>query len=153
MMMTPPSAPAPVRGDLPLAMVSDAPRRPNPTRPTNDWGISWAYLNSLPPPRWWRALAWLCVPSWTLRLPGPGQRLLGTLDHLRKELAEVEADPGDVEEWCDILLLAMQGALRQGHSAQRLLGALHRKLTVVEGRDYPDWRTADPDKAIEHVRG
>ena len=29
---------------------------------------------------------------------------------------------------------------------------IERKQTENEKRDWPDWRTADPDKAIEHIR-
>lgn len=83
---------------------------------------------------------------------GPGPRVTGILDHIRKELAEIEADPVDLEEWIDVVLLALDGAWRVGHSPQEITAALEAKQSKNESREWPDWRTADPDKAIEHRR-
>lgn len=83
---------------------------------------------------------------------GPGERLAGTLDHMQKEIIEVLADPYDCEEWVDVALLALQGAARHGHTAEAIAGTLMHKVAKIEARTYPDWRTADPDKAIEHIR-
>lgn len=83
---------------------------------------------------------------------GPGERLAGVLDHIRKEIAEVEAAPGDESEWADLVILAFDGALRQGIEPQAILDAILAKQTKNESREWPDWRTADPNKAIEHVR-
>lgn len=90
--------------------------------------------------------------EFSLRTFGPGRRTKGVLDHIRKELAEIEADPTDVEEWADLLLLALDGAWRAGHEPEAIAAALEAKQTKNEGRTWPDWRTAEPDKAIEHVR-
>lgn len=83
---------------------------------------------------------------------GPGTRTKGVCDHIRKELTEIEADPTDLMEWIDIILLGMDGAWRSGASPEEIAAALDAKLTRNESRTWPDWRTADPDKAIEHVR-
>ena len=83
---------------------------------------------------------------------GPGARTAGVLDHIRKELAEVEAAPGDVTEWVDLVILALDGAWRAGHQPQAIVDALVAKQERNEGRTWPDWRTADPSKAIEHDR-
>lgn len=83
---------------------------------------------------------------------GPGARLAGVLDHLRKELIEVEADPQDMSEWADLVILAFDAALRQGHDPQALLDAIEAKQSKNEARTWPDWRTQPADKAIEHVR-
>lgn len=83
---------------------------------------------------------------------GPGARTAGVLDHIRKELVEVEADPGDVAEWVDLVILALDGAWRAGHEPRAIVDALVAKQTRNEGRTWPDWRTADPTKAIEHDR-
>lgn len=50
----------------------------------------------------------------------------------------------------DVASLALDGAWRAGHTAEQVAAGLGDKLTKNEGRDWPDWRTADPDKAIEH---
>lgn len=84
---------------------------------------------------------------------GPGERTAGVIDHIRKELREIELSQGlDIEEWVDVLILAFDGALRSGCNPRDIATALQAKLTKNEGRQWPDWRTADPNKAIEHVR-
>ena len=83
---------------------------------------------------------------------GPGQRVSGVLDHIRKELAEIEKDPSDLTEWVDVVLLAFDGALRAGHSPVEVAEALGKKLAVNEKRQWPDWRKAPPGVAIEHIR-
>jgi hypothetical protein len=83
---------------------------------------------------------------------GPGSRTRGIIDHIRKELLEVEAAPAEISEWIDIVLLALDGAWRAGHSPEAIATALDAKQTKNERRAWPDWRTAASDKAIEHVR-
>ena len=83
---------------------------------------------------------------------GPGTRTAGVLDHIRKELVEVELDPGDVTEWIDVVLLAFDGAWRAGHTPEAIVEALAAKQAKNEARTWPDWRTADPNKAIQHVK-
>lgn len=84
---------------------------------------------------------------------GPGARTAGVIDHIRKELREVENDPTDLNEWIDIVLLALDGAWRSGHSPKQICEAIAKKQIKNEQRQWPDWRTSDPSKAIEHVRG
>lgn len=83
---------------------------------------------------------------------GPGDRAQGVVDHIRKELREIEAAPHDLEEWIDVATLAFDGAWRAGHSPDDIARALEAKLTKNESRSWPDWRTADRNKAIEHDR-
>lgn len=98
--------------------------------------------------------------EFSLKTFGPGRRTNGVLDHIRKEILEVEKDPGDLKEWVDLILLALDGAWRCGVTDEKPEGnepeliALHirDKQTVNEGRKWPDWRTFHPDEAIEHER-
>jgi len=83
---------------------------------------------------------------------GPGQRTAGVLDHIRKELKEIEADPRDLYEWVDVVLLALDGAWRAGYEPEDIALAIATKQTKNESLAWPDWRTAVPGKAIEHVR-
>lgn len=83
---------------------------------------------------------------------GPGPRSAGVVDHIRKELEEILADPDDITEWADVIILGFDGALRQGFPPQAILDAIQIKQTRNESRTWPDWRTVDPNKAIEHVR-
>lgn len=71
---------------------------------------------------------------------------------VRKELREIEQNPTDLEEWIDVMLLACDGAWRAGYEPKEMAAALAAKLAKNESRTWPDWRTADPDKAIEHIR-
>jgi hypothetical protein len=83
---------------------------------------------------------------------GPGERAAGVLDHIRKELREIEVDPRDLSEWIDVAILAFDGAGRAGYSPEEIAAALVSKQCRNERRTWPDWRTADLNKAIEHVR-
>jgi hypothetical protein len=83
---------------------------------------------------------------------GPGERTAGVLDHIRKEIGEVEKNPHDVTEWIDIVLLALDGAWRHGFTPEEIASALASKQAKNEARKWPDWRTVAPGKAIEHDR-
>lgn len=83
---------------------------------------------------------------------GPGERTDGVLDHITKEIAEVRAKPHDLTEWIDLVLLALDGAWRHGFTPQQIADALAAKQAKNEARTWPDWRTAELGKAIEHVR-
>lgn len=83
---------------------------------------------------------------------GPGMRTQGVCDHIRKELKEIEADPTDLNEWVDVILLALDGAWRAGYLPGEIVAAMREKQAKNELRKWPDWRTADPNKAIEHDR-
>lgn len=88
----------------------------------------------------------------SLKAFGPGKRTKGVLDHLRKELDEIEADPTDPHEWADLILLALDGAWRHGLEPSEIADAIRSKQAINELREWPDWRKSDPDRAIEHVR-
>lgn len=90
--------------------------------------------------------------EWSERTFGPGERTQGIIDHLRKELIELEANPQDIFEWADIIILAFDGVWRAGFSPDLILDAIAMKQRINEQRKWPNWRTAEPGKAIEHVR-
>ena len=83
---------------------------------------------------------------------GPGPRTKGVVAHIRKELLEIESKPNDLEEWVDVVLLALDGAWRAGWLPDSIARAIEAKQTKNEGRTWPDWRTASPDAPIEHQR-
>lgn len=83
---------------------------------------------------------------------GPGDRTKSVIDHIRKELDEILEDPTDLSEWIDVVILALDGAWRVGYSPDEIINQLVEKTRINEQRKWPDWRKADPDKAIEHVR-
>jgi hypothetical protein len=90
--------------------------------------------------------------DWSLHTFGPGARTAGVLDHIRKELKEIEAEPTSLEEWIDVAILAFDGAWRAGHTPEKIAAAWLAKQGKNESRKWPDWRTVSPDQAIEHVR-
>ena len=89
--------------------------------------------------------------AWSRTTFGPGARTAGVIDHIRKELDEIEAAPTDIGEWSDVILLALDGAWRAGYEPGEIATAIALKQAKNEARSWPDWRHADPDKAIEHV--
>lgn len=95
---------------------------------------------------------------------GPGERMEGVIDHIRKELVEIDESNGDSSEWVDVVILALDGLTRRlafatgergdpNTIAQIACNMIEGKQSRNEARDWPDWRTADRDKAIEHCRG
>lgn len=90
--------------------------------------------------------------AWSKKTFGPGDRTAGIVDHIRKELAEIEVDPSDTSEWIDLVILAFDGAWRNGASPSDIVAALEAKQSKNEIRRWPDWRTVDVGKAIEHIR-
>lgn len=90
--------------------------------------------------------------TFSARTFGPGPRTEGVCDHIMKELNEILDNPTDLEEWIDVVILALDGAWRTGATPEQIIEALVVKQTKNEGRKWPDWRTADAGKAIEHVR-
>jgi len=90
--------------------------------------------------------------NWSTRTFGPGARTEGVIDHIKKELIEIEEKPDDLEEWVDVILLAIDGAWRAGHTPVKIADAIRAKQLKNEQREWPNWRTAEPGKAIEHVK-
>ena len=90
--------------------------------------------------------------AFSLKTFGPGQRTNGVLDHITKELDEIRADPADIKEWVDVIILAFDGAWRAGWEPEDIVKAIVAKQKKNEMRVWPDWRTSDPNKAIEHDR-
>lgn len=94
--------------------------------------------------------------AWSERTFGPGKRTAGIADHIRKELAEVHHEEvcgrHSLHEWIDVVILGLDGAWRSGATPDQIIEALAAKQAKNEARVWPDWRTADPSKAIEHDR-
>lgn len=149
--------------------------------------------------------------AWSFKTFGPPRALAGVLDHIAKEIEEIAANPADLSEYIDVIILAADGAfcagftpdevihawqaddtpalqmpgpnalriirafaiergredirpwvalmrtaadyaMAQGYTAEQIGAAWIAKQDVNEARTWPDWRTADPSKAIEHMR-
>ena len=93
---------------------------------------------------------------------GPGERRASVIDHIRKELREVETSDGEPAEWGDVVILGLDGlmrALKKRHPRETTSEIARMAATVIllkqeknEDREWPDWRTAPSDRAIEHLR-
>lgn len=90
--------------------------------------------------------------AFSARTFGPGNRVQGVCDHIRKELIEVEAEGGPLSEWVDVIILGLDGAWRSGATPEQIAAAIVAKQTKNEGRKWPDWRTVPLGQAIEHDR-
>jgi hypothetical protein len=90
--------------------------------------------------------------KWSESTFGPGPRDAGLIDHIRKELQEIAQAPGDIEEWIDVVILAIDGAWRHGFTGADIENTLLMKMEKNRNRTWPDWRTAAGSKAIEHIK-
>ena len=75
--------------------------------------------------------------EFSLNTFGPGLRTKGIIDHITKELVEIEENPTDLFEWVDVILLALDGAHRSGHSPEEIVRAISTKQTKNEARTWP----------------
>ena len=89
--------------------------------------------------------------KWSIKTFGPGLRTRGLCQHIKKELNEILESPTDIEEWVDVILLAIDGAGRAGHDGYAIMTALETKQAKNVKRSWPDeW--PPQDEAAEHVR-
>ena len=91
--------------------------------------------------------------DWQRETFGDRQRIDGVLDHIQKEITELaESDPKDPMEIIDLIFLLSQMLAYLGYTARGMATLWIEKLQINKKRTWPDWRTAPPNKAIEHVR-
>ena len=88
--------------------------------------------------------------DWSGKTFGQGVRTKGITAHIRKELLEIEAAPHDVEEWVDVVILALDGAWRAGYSPEQICNALEAKQAKNFLRTYP--MPLSEDHPSEHIR-
>ena len=90
--------------------------------------------------------------AWSKETFGPALRTKGVIQHITKELREIETKPHDLSEWVDVIILAMDGFWRHGGKPEDLLPAMQAKQDKNFARTWPDWRLVGEDSAIEHDR-
>jgi hypothetical protein len=90
--------------------------------------------------------------DWSTQTFGPGDRTIGIMAHIEKEFAEILLDPTDGKEWCDVVILALDGAWRAGMQPQEIIDWLIEKQSINERREWPDWKTFTNGEAIEHIK-
>jgi hypothetical protein len=86
---------------------------------------------------------------------GPGELTPAIVDHIRKELREIEEATDrqeKLDEFIDVVIMSLDACWRLGFSNADIIGQLHLKQLKNKQRKWPNWRTADRTKAMEHVR-
>lgn len=94
---------------------------------------------------------WLDQSEWSQTTFGrdAARGPIGPLKHLLKEAAEAIANPGDLTEYADCLLLILDATRRAGFTLTRLLDAAAVKLDQNRNRAWP---APVDDEPVEHVR-
>lgn len=95
--------------------------------------------------------------DWSEKTFGPASHRgpLGPLKHLAKEAVEAQdavGKEGYLEELADCLFLLVDATWRSGYWTSDLISEAFKKLDKNKEREWGDWRTKDPNAAIEHVR-
>lgn len=87
---------------------------------------------------------------WSLSTFGDGPRDESLCNHIRKELDEIAAAPKDLEEWIDVIILALDGAWRAGYRPEQIAAMLESKQQKNFARTFivPE----DPTQPCEHDR-
>lgn len=88
--------------------------------------------------------------EWSGETFGYTERAEGICKHIEKELKEVRANPKDVLEWVDIVILALDGAWRAGYTPKEVEAALKTKQAINRLRFYP--KPVSDEECSEHVR-
>lgn len=81
---------------------------------------------------------------------GEGRRTLGVTAHIGKELDEIRANPDDLSEWIDVMILAMDGYWRHGGTPDTLMRDLQAKQDKNLARKWP--KPTSEDVPVEHDR-
>jgi len=88
--------------------------------------------------------------NWSRSVFGEGAKTEGILAHIEKEVDEVREKPTDVVEWCDIGILAFDGAWRNtGLDANEIAMALIDKQRINMERRWPEPVDGRP---TEHIK-
>lgn len=73
----------------------------------------------------------------TFGTPQDGRGPLGPLDHALKEVEEIQANPTDIVEWVDAIILTIDGYFRAGGDAEVLKLERIAYLASVEYQSWP----------------
>lgn len=86
--------------------------------------------------------------NWSIITFGKGMRTLGIVEHISSELDEIKENPEDLSEWVDVIILALDGAWRAGHSPKEISNALQEKQKINFERSWPT--PESEDEAVYH---
>ena len=68
--------------------------------------------------------------DWSARAFGPGKRTVGLCNHIRSELEEIEQEPDSLEEWIDVIVLALDATWRLGATPEEVVKVLLDKQQI-----------------------
>jgi len=88
--------------------------------------------------------------SWSRRTFGSGRRTNGICKHIEMELTEILDSPDDLMEWIDIIILALDGAWRTGHTSDEICTALQDKQRININRTWDGDKSKDCP--VEHTK-
>lgn len=78
----------------------------------------------------------------------PGITTKNKLDHLRKEIDEIESNPSDVAEYADAIMILTSAAHGEGISVEAITKAAWEKIEINKTRKWAQGR----DGVFEHKR-
>lgn len=87
------------------------------------------------------------LKTWTEK-QFPQRNTASIMAHLRKETAEVEAEPLDIMEYADCMMLLLDAASYNGLHASDILRACGENLVINKSRK---WGKANDQGFVEHV--
>jgi hypothetical protein len=87
--------------------------------------------------------------AWADETFGPSLSPDSTIAHLKKEVEELVADPSNVTEYADCMILLIDAARRVGITMDLLLDHCWAKLEINIRRK---WGPPDKDGIIEHIK-
>ena len=88
--------------------------------------------------------------EWSKKTFGEGLKTIGITKHIEKECEEIRANPKDLYEWIDVMILAIDGYWRHGGRPEVLMEALAAKQHINFGRTWPT--NQRDDQPTEHVK-
>jgi len=88
--------------------------------------------------------------QWSRRTFGTSARTEGICRHIEKELVEIRAKPHDLEEWIDVMILALDGYWRHGGTHETIIKHLQAKQSKNFARQWPPIQP--DDQPTEHVK-
>lgn len=94
---------------------------------------------------------WNQISDWSQRTFGIDSERgpVGVLKHLKKEADEAIADPKDLKEYADCLILILDASRRAGFEMEQLFEAALEKIELNKIRTYPK---PVGDEVSEHDR-
>jgi hypothetical protein len=94
------------------------------------------------------------LADWSERTFGPDtlRGPIGALKHLEKEAREAQAQPGDIKEYADILILWLDASRRAGFTPLDMIDAAIAKMQENKARTWPAIDLSKLDEPTEHIR-